>query len=64
VLIFIRYLLYLHFKCCPLSRSCEDSMLQCRGMPGPGRGCQWVGKQGEEEGEGLGGFQRERGINS
>jgi hypothetical protein len=28
--------------------SCEGSVLQCRGIPGPGSGSGWVGKQGEE----------------
>jgi hypothetical protein len=27
--------------------SCEGSMLQYRGMPGPGSGSGWVGEQGE-----------------
>jgi hypothetical protein len=27
--------------------SCEDFMPQYRGMPGPGSGSGWVGKQGE-----------------
>jgi hypothetical protein len=25
--------------------SCEGSMPQCRGMPGPGSRCEWVGEQ-------------------
>jgi hypothetical protein len=29
--------------------SCEGSMPQYRGMPGPGTGSEWVGEQGEEE---------------
>jgi hypothetical protein len=31
--------------------SCEEHMLQYRGMPGPGRGSGWVG---EQDGETLG----------
>jgi hypothetical protein len=27
--------------------SCEGSMPQCRGIPGPGRGSGWVSEQGE-----------------
>jgi hypothetical protein len=27
--------------------SCEGSMLQCRGMPGPGKRSGWVAEQGE-----------------
>jgi hypothetical protein len=27
--------------------SCEGSMLQCRGMPGPGSRSWWVGELGE-----------------
>jgi len=30
--------------------SCEGSMLQCKGMPGPGSRSEWVGEQGEEGG--------------
>ena len=30
--------------------SYEGSMPQCGGMPGPGRGSGWVGKQGEGRG--------------
>ena len=29
--------------------SCEVSMPQCRGMPGPGSRSGWVGEQGEEK---------------
>jgi hypothetical protein len=32
-------------------RSCEGSMPQCRGMPGPGSGSGWVGEQGEAGGD-------------
>jgi hypothetical protein len=28
-------------------RSCEGSMPQCRGMPGPGNRSGWVGEQGD-----------------
>jgi hypothetical protein len=31
--------------------SCEGSMPQCRGMPGPRRESGWVGEQGEEGGD-------------
>jgi hypothetical protein len=31
--------------------SCEGSMPQYRGMPGPGSGSGWVGEQGEGSGE-------------
>jgi hypothetical protein len=31
--------------------SCEGSMPQCRGMPGPGSWSGWVGEQGEERGD-------------
>jgi hypothetical protein len=37
---------------------CEDSMPQCRGMPGPGSLSGWVGEQGEGEGDRGRGFQR------
>jgi hypothetical protein len=36
--------------------SCEGSMPQCRGMPGPGYGSGWVGEQGEGERTGEGVF--------
>jgi hypothetical protein len=36
--------------------SCEDSIPQYRGMPGPGGRHGWVVEQGE--GEGIGGFLR------
>jgi hypothetical protein len=36
--------------------SCEVSMPQCRGMPGPGSRSGWVGEQGRWKG--IGGFQR------
>jgi hypothetical protein len=32
-------------------RSCEGSIPQYRGMPGPGSGSRWVGEQGEGEGD-------------
>jgi hypothetical protein len=38
--------------------SCEGSMPQCRGMPGPGSRSGWAGEQGEWGGDGS--FQRER----
>jgi hypothetical protein len=28
--------------------ACKGSMPQCRGMPGPGSGSEWVGEQREE----------------
>ena len=31
--------------------SCEGSMPQYRGMPGPGSGNGWVGEQGQGEGD-------------
>ena len=31
--------------------SCEDSMPQYRGMPGPGSGSWWVGEQGDGGGD-------------
>ena len=31
--------------------SCEGSMLQCRGLPGPGSRCGWVGEQGKGQGD-------------
>jgi hypothetical protein len=37
--------------------SCEGSMPQCRGMPGPGMGVGGLGSW--ERGKGIGGFQRE-----
>jgi hypothetical protein len=37
--------------------SCEGSMPQCRGMLGPGSWSEWVGEQGEREGDG--GFSEE-----
>jgi hypothetical protein len=38
--------------------SCEGSMHQCGGMPGPGSGSGWVGEQGEGGGDSGGQFQR------
>jgi hypothetical protein len=31
--------------------SCEGSMPQYKGMPGPGRGSGWVGEQGDRVGD-------------
>jgi hypothetical protein len=43
--------------------SCEGSMPQCRGMPGPGSGSGWVGEQGEGEGDrGFGEIKPGKGI--
>jgi hypothetical protein len=35
--------------------SCEGSMPQCRGMPGPRSWSRWTGEQGR--GEAIGGFE-------
>jgi hypothetical protein len=42
---------------------CEGSMPQCRGMPGPGSGSGWAGKQGEREGMGVFGGETRKGDN-
>jgi hypothetical protein len=34
------------------------ALTQCRGMPGPGSRCGWVGEYGGWGGEGIGDFQR------
>jgi hypothetical protein len=39
--------------------SCEGSMPQCRGMPGPGMGVGGLGSRGKEEGRGEGAFRGE-----
>ena len=38
-------------------------MPQCRGMPGPGSGSGWAGKQGEREGMGVFGGETRKGDN-
>jgi hypothetical protein len=51
----ISHKILLKYLLIKLTWSCEDSMPQYRGMPGPGGNSVWVGEQGGRGDRGLSG---------